>query len=239
MGPFDPAELVSAYALPDRARVHLRTNFIASLDGAATHEGLSAGLNNEADKQVFDTLRMLADVLVVGAGTARIEGYGALRLPDADAAWRVAAGLPPHPALALVSRSLALDPAAPIFADTPVRPLVLTARSAPRERRAQLAAVAELVDCGAEQVEPGPLRAALAERGLPQILCEGGPQLLGALVAADAVDEFCLTLSPVLEGGAAGRIVRGGAQRTVPMRLLHTMAAGDMLFLRYARAAAS
>jgi riboflavin biosynthesis pyrimidine reductase len=78
--------------------------------------------------------------------------------------------------------------------------------------------------------------AELAARGLPQILSEGGPHLLGALIAADAVDELCLTLAPVLEGGAATRITAGGPQVTRAMRLAHAFPAGDMLFLRYLRA---
>ena len=78
---------------------------------------------------------------------------------------------------------------------------------------------------------------ALAERGLSQILCEGGPSLVGALIEADAVDELCLTLSPVLDGGSAGRISHGGGAATPrAMRLVHALPAGDTVLLRYARA---
>ena len=49
---------------------------VSTVDGAATGEsGDSKSINNAADKQVFDLLREQADVLVVGAGTLRIEGY--------------------------------------------------------------------------------------------------------------------------------------------------------------------
>ena len=49
---------------------------VSSVDGAATGEsGKSGSLNNAADKRVFDHLRAVADVIVVGAGTARVEGY--------------------------------------------------------------------------------------------------------------------------------------------------------------------
>ena len=188
---------------------------------------------------MFDILRRLADVIVVGAGTVRAERYGAMRLSEDDVAWRLGRGLPAHPVFALVSGRLELDPASPVFAAAPVRPLVLTHAAAPADRRAALGRVADVVECGAARVEAAAVRAALVERGLPQMLCEGGPFLFGSLVAADAVDELCLTLSPVLEGGGAGRIVRGGAQRTIPMRLARTLTAGDMLFLRYLRAARS
>ncbi|MCK6211548.1 pyrimidine reductase family protein [Georgenia sp. EYE_87] len=232
---FDPAELLRRYAVADRAGWHLRVNFIASLDGAATHDGLSGGLNNADDKQVFDTLRMLADVVLVGAGTLRAEGYGAMRLDDDAAAWRVAHGLPAHPVLAVVSSRLAVGPDHAAFTDAPVRPLVLTHEASPAAARLALSEVADVVPCGVDSVDVGLLRAALERRGLSQVLCEGGPHLLGALIEADAVDELCLTISPVLEGGAAGRIAAGGAQATRRLRLAHVLTAGDMLMLRYLR----
>ena len=68
-----------------------------------------------------------------------------------------------------------------------------------------------------------------------EFLCEGGPHLLGTLVAADCVDELCLTLSPVLENGSAGRITAGAPQTPRGMRLGHVTSAGDMLMLRYER----
>src|SRR5699024_1063405 len=85
---FGEDELLAAYAVEDRDAPHLRANMISSLDGAATSGGLSGGLNNPADKQVFDMLRRLADVIIVGAGTVRAEGYGAMRLSEQDVSWR-------------------------------------------------------------------------------------------------------------------------------------------------------
>jgi len=233
----DQDDLFARYAIPDRATPHLRVNFIASLDGAATHDGVSGPLNNPDDKQVFDTLRLLSDVVLVGAGTVRGEGYGPMRLDDDAAAWRIAHGLPAHPRFAIASSRLDLDPASPIFTDAPVRPIVIThAEPARAARRAALADVSDVLTCGETALDPNAMVTALADAGLPQILCEGGPHLLGALIEADAVDELCLTLAPVLEGGAASRITAGHAQRTREMNLAHAFPAGDMLFLRYLRA---
>ncbi|GAA4708611.1 dihydrofolate reductase family protein [Nocardioides conyzicola] len=77
VGP-DTDDLAELYAVPPdrRGEPWLRVNMVSSLDGAATGEsGKSGSLNNAADKLVFDHLRSVADVIVVGAGTARIEGY--------------------------------------------------------------------------------------------------------------------------------------------------------------------
>jgi len=229
-------DLLERYRILDRSLPAVRMNFIASLDGAATRDGLSGGLNNADDKMVFDTLRMLTDLILVGAGTVRAEGYGGVRLEPADAAWRVSQGLPAQPALAIVSARLDIDAGHPFFADAATRPLVITHAEAPAERRAALAAVAEVVICGERAVDPRLMLTELAARGYRQVLCEGGPHLFGDLIAADCVDELCLSLSPVLDAGPAGRIAVSAAPTPRPMRLLHSFAAGDMIFLRYARA---
>ncbi|MGC0274497.1 pyrimidine reductase family protein [Pseudactinotalea sp. Z1739] len=232
---FDLDDLLTRYQVPDRSRTHLRTNFVTSLDGAATHNGLTQGLNNEADHQVFHTLRMLADVVLVGAGTVRNEGYEELAVTDARADWRTAQGWPPHPVMAVVSRTLDLDPGAPLFTRAPVRPIVFTTTEAPEGPRSRLGEVADVVSAGSGSVEPGQVVAELTRRGLPQILSEGGPAWFATMIEHDAVDEMCLTLSPLLEGGDATRIVRDGRQRTSAMSLLSLLRAEDMLILRYVR----
>ncbi|TFC30037.1 pyrimidine reductase family protein [Cryobacterium sp. MDB1-18-2] len=235
MTDFSQASLLDAYRIEDRTAARLRVNFIASLDGAATHDGLSGGLNNADDKLVFDTLRTLTDVILVGAGTVRAEGYGGIRLDAAVEAWRVAHGLPPQPRIAVVSGRLDLEAGHPLFTDAATRPIVITHAGSPADKRADLEAVADVLVCGAATIDlPLALRE-LAARGLRQVLCEGGPSLFGALLTADAVDELCLSLSPVLEAGTSGRIAHSAAAASRPMRLGHVLTAGDMLFLRYTR----
>ncbi len=233
----DRDELISRYRVADRSTPRVRVNFISSLDGAATRNGVSSGLGNADDKLVFDTLRLLTDVIVVGAGTVRAEGYGGVRLPETDAAWRVANGLAAQPPVAIVSSRLELEPTHPAFSQASTRPLVITHDAAPADRRAALAEVADVLVCGEDAVDPELMVARLADRGHTQVLCEGGPHLFGSLIEADLVDELCLTISPVLEGGPAGRIASGGAHATREMALLHVLTAGDMLFLRYERRA--
>ncbi|WP_167043093.1 pyrimidine reductase family protein [Salinibacterium sp. ZJ454] len=230
-------EITDWYTVPRRADRWLRVNFIASLDGAATHDGRSAGLGTPADKRVFGLLRRLADVILIGAGTVRAEGYGGQLLDDAGRAWREERGLPPHPVVAVVSARLDLDPDSPLFSAAPVRPLVLTTRQAPAERRAALAEVSDVLDSGGTAVDTRLMRELLAERGLRQVHCEGGPHLLGTLIEEGTVDELCLTLSPRLEGGTARRITDGGRITPTGMTLAHVLTGDDgTLLLRYVRA---
>ena len=84
------AALAALYDYPDLGAPParwLRANMVASLDGAATVDGHSGGLSNEADQQVFAMLRAHADVILVGAGTARAEGYGPVRPESEGLRW--------------------------------------------------------------------------------------------------------------------------------------------------------
>ena len=228
--PPSPDGLVELY--PRNPEPTLRVNFIASLDGAVTVDGLSGGLHGPGDKEIFDSLRMVCDALIVGAGTVRAENYDALRLTGPARAWRRAHGLAEFPLMVIVSGSLDLNPLQLIFADAPVRPIVVTHRSAPAERMAR---VAEVVAVGDDAVDLVAAVEALQKRGATQLLCEGGPHLLGSLVAADLVDEVCLTVSPLLVGGGPGRIAAGAPGVPRRMSLRHALSVEDMLFLRYAR----
>ncbi|WP_434743385.1 pyrimidine reductase family protein [Micromonospora sp. SH-82] len=225
-------ELTTLYERTDGPR--LRMNFVASLDGAVSVDGLSEGLSGEPDKRVFRLLRMLCDGLLVAAGTVREEGYRALRLDERRRAWRTERGLPAYPTLVVVSGSLALDPGQAAFADAPVRPIVLTHDAAVPPPG--LTDVVDLLRCGTDRVDLAAGLVELRRRGLGQVLCEGGPRLFGALTAADLVDEVCLTVSPLLAGPGAGRITAG--EETLPRRLplRHVLGADDgTLLLRYAR----
>lgn len=228
--------LAEWYAVADRSAPWLRANFVASLDGAATHEGLSAGLGSAADQRVFHILRWLADVIVVGAGTVRREGYGGSLLNAAALDWRRSHGFAPHPRLAIVSTRLNLDPGSSVFADAPVRPLVMTCSAAPHGRRTALAEVADVIDCGETRVDTGVMRSRLVELGLPQMHSEGGPHLLGSMIEDGSLDELCLTLASRLEGGTARRITDGHLAAPTDMSLAHALLGDDgTLLLRYTR----
>ena len=211
----------------------LRVNFVSSVDGAATVDGTSGGLGGDADHRVFDILRTLCDVVLVAAGTVRAEGYGAMILDAASVQARIAAGLKPQPTFAIVSGSLDLDPKSDVFVKAPVRPLVFTSESAPANDA--LAGVADIVICGSKTVDPAAMVRELAGRQLTRIHCEGGPSLFGSLLAADVVDELCITVSPLLVGGDSGRIAKGAVPDARRMSLAGILRSDDTLLLRYVR----
>jgi riboflavin biosynthesis pyrimidine reductase len=236
LDPLGDDDILALYASRDRAAPVVRANFVASIDGASTVGGRSGPLGGPADKRVFDLLRQLSDVIVVGAGTLRSERYDAMRLSIAASRWRVDNGLTAQPDFAIVSATLDLDPSSDVFADAPVRPLVLTAESADPGRRHRLARVADVISCGDVRAEPKRLVDALTARGLTQVHCEGGPHLLGTLIADDVLDQLCLTSSPLLEGGLGPRIASGGSDAAGrAMSLDHVLMSESVLFTKYSR----
>ena len=194
----DDDDLAALYAPPTRP--WLRVNFVSTVDGAATGvDGLSKSINNAADKRVFNLLRRRADCLVVGAGTLRDEGYVVPRLP-----------------LVVVSRTAEVPPT--LRDAPPGRVLMATVASARglQDARARLGDDGVLL-LGEEEPDLVALKAALAARGWVDQLCEGGPQLFGALLAAGVVDELCHTVVPRLIAGGHPRLAVG-PDVDVPLR---------------------
>jgi 5-amino-6-(5-phosphoribosylamino)uracil reductase len=225
----DDEQLAARYAYPENLGApFVRASFVASADGAVSVAGRSTDLGSPADRRVFLLLRRLADVILVGAGTVRAEDYRGARRPTR--------GRDTPPPIAVVTGSALLDPASRLFRDTRVPPIVLTLASVPPERRERLAAAGGDV-VALDRLTPDRVLAELARRGLHRVLCEGGPTLFGELVAADAVDELCLTVAPLLVGGTTGRIAVGpesGHPR--PLELADALHDGGVLLLRYRRA---
>jgi len=227
----DNYELAALYEFPGPR--WLRANMVASADGAGFLEGRTAALSTPADMRLFGLLRVLADVVLVGAGTARAEEYKpARRRPSLE---DLRAGRPPTVPIAVVSRKLDLDFAAPLFTGAPpdARTIVITCAGSPDDQRAAAARVADVIVAGETAVDLEEAVAALRDRGLGQVLCEGGPHLLGHLAAEGLLDELCLTVTPVLAGPGPTRVVAGAPFPARPMTLAHVLTDDGELFCRY------
>lgn len=231
--------LAQAYAYPPRdAGPYLRANMVGSLDGASRADGKSAPLSSDADMRVFGTLRALADVILVGAETVRQESYRPAKARPAFAALRAADGQQPAPAIAVLTRRLDLDFSAPLFTEPVVPTFVLTGADCPEgDLEAARASGARVVVAGdGTGVDPARAIRELAALGMIRLLHEGGPRVLAQFAAAGLVDEVCLTMSPLLTGGDAPRILNGISvdppARYTPMSVLEE---DGFLFTRYVR----
>jgi riboflavin biosynthesis pyrimidine reductase len=222
---------------PHASRPWLLVNMVASLDGAITIGGRSGGLGGEADRAMFFALRHVADVVLVGAGTARAEDYGPSRAPEGVRAARVARGQAALPRLAVVTRSLDLDPSARLFGDASNRPWVITHQDADAGRVATLGEVADVIQVGDGEVDLVAALGRLRADGAGVVTCEGGPALNGDLIAHDLVDEWALTIAPLLVSGDAGRSSRGPLPDPRRFELARLLEADGELLGRWVRAA--
>ena len=210
---------------------------VAGLDGTASVDGRVGALSTKPDQELFRRMRQIADIVLVGAETVRREGYGAVRLDEKAQALRRQLGQSPIPPLAVVSRSLAFDWGAKVFADAPedARTHVITCTAADPARRAEAEEVAEVIVAGDDRVEPAAAMHALAELGHGVVLCEGGPNWLGELVAADRLDELCLSVAPLMGGDPLPVSVTPPGAGLAEFELKGVMAEDHTLFLRYER----
>lgn len=247
-GPLPPAvaEVAALYrtdswpGAPDRP--WLRANMIASADGASALDGRTGGLGGPADRMVFNVLRSLADVIVVGAGTARDERYKPVSPAQAWAGLRD--GKPPTPPIAVVSASLDLSSCGQLLSDFPphAQTIVITTAEAAARASAGYTGNARIVVAGERRVDITHAVAALVSLGHREILTEGGPHLLAQLTHAALLDELCLTTSPVVAAGSASRILTSAAHPEHPaaalrLELAHVLTDAGFLLSRYVRPA--
>lgn len=174
----------------------LRVNLVTTLDGATSDvDGTSAGITTGADRVVLGAIRSVSDSVLVGAATLRAEG-----------------GLVPRSTHLTVLTTTGDFTGAAVRDDIePGRILVVGPSGAEDRARRTFSAPFEYFAVDGDRAVPLHIMLdALRDRGLAHIVCEGGPRLVGQLLAADLVDEICLTTVPrilgrpqLLFGGAA------------------------------------
>jgi riboflavin biosynthesis pyrimidine reductase len=213
---------------------------VSGIDGSAAVGGRVGALSSPKDRELFVLLRSLADAVLIGAATVRTEGYGPVRLPPALQEKRVADGRSPTPPLAIVTRSLALDWDSPLFSpDTQVRPVIVTVAAVADAAMTKARERADVVVAGDESVDLRLAAVELGRRGVSTLLTEGGPTLLGELMARDLLDELCLTLAPLAGGDPLPIALRpDGAGDLRGFSLASVLEEDGHLFLRYLDASA-
>jgi riboflavin-specific deaminase-like protein len=230
----DPTSVYLTDRAPVEGRPWVFANMVAGLDGSAAFEGRVGELSAPSDRTLFVLLRSLADVVLVGAGTVRAEGYGPVKLKPDQREARRERGQPERPPIAVVSRSLQLDFEAPLFADdVDPRTILVTADAAGDEALARARQHADVLVAGDERVDLADALRQLGARGHRAVLTEGGPALLSELISGGLLDELCLTLAPAIGGDPLAVAEAGGERRLSRFDLASVLEDEANLFLRY------
>jgi riboflavin biosynthesis pyrimidine reductase len=199
---------VERAAMPD-GRPRIGICMVSSLDGSTVVEGKSAPLSSDTDTEVLLTLRRLADMILVGAGTVRAENYGAPARPGQR--------------IGVVTASGDLDVSTALF--TSGAGFLICTESTPERP-------VEMLRVGTDEIDlveaVGRLHEVVPDVSFVQ--AEGGAQLNGALLHAGLFDELHLTVSPQLVGGSGSRLAVGAGDVTSEFDLVH-LAMDDESFL--------
>jgi riboflavin biosynthesis pyrimidine reductase len=212
----DDALIARHVALPPTrpaGRALLRLNMISSADGGTEIEGQSGGLGNRNDHAVFAALRAQSDAVLVGMHTVVADHYGPPSVPGLR--------------IFVISGKPDVSDDEKLFASGRAT-LVLPEDAAPAPD-----GVPELRAGTAGRVDLAAVATQLAGN---VVLMEGGPRLAGEMVALGLIDEFFLTVSPMVIAGESLRATHGPPADATPWGLMHGFSDEDgYLFLRYAR----
>lgn len=229
-GPVVPLDLVLADERRREGRPWVLLNFVISIDGATAVDGQSTKLGDADDLAMFQALRTVPDVILVGARTVIVEDYHPVSLDAERRQRRVQRGQAPAPKLAIVSGTMSLDVESRVFSDSEYKPLIITGIHANPGRLAMIGDAADVAIL--EELNPHTILDRLSDAEV--VLIEGGPSLAGQFVAAGLVDELNVTVAPQLVGGTSDRLIgEGNIQPPADMELDRALLGERMLILRY------
>jgi riboflavin biosynthesis pyrimidine reductase len=238
-------------------------NFVSTLDGVVSYaikgqaSGSAVSGSDPADRFIMGLLRASADAIIVGSRTVHDTGPQSLWTaesiyPDAKhlyAEYRInVLHKPPRPLLVIVSGTGKLELGRAIFRTPETRTVVMTTAAGrdalTKAGAANLPSVQiHALDSSSGEIDPlAMLRLLQAQYGIQSVLHEGGPSLFGEFMAAQAVDELFLTLSPQIAGRTSDAVRPALVEGTEFMpecapwfQLLSVKQSADHLYLRYQR----
>lgn len=228
---------------PPDDRPYVLLNMVMSADGKGAIDGTERGIGSRTDQRLMRELRVNADVVLNGAGTLRASGTSP-RLGDPSLEeLRIQRGKPRYPVAAVLSRGGHLPLDVKFFSAPDFDGVVYLSSAVPGERRAAIAATGRpVVDLPAGDEVPAMLRHMRRELAAGVLLLEGGPSTNAEFFRLGVIDEYFLTLAPVVVGGrdtitaveGEQAFGREEAPRLDLLSAVHNPATGEV-YLRYRR----
>ena len=175
----------------------------ASMDGRiATHTGESKWISSPESRKLVHSMRSRSDAVMIGSGTALAD--------DPELTVRHVRG--PEPLRVVIDSGLSVLPGARIFASGKRPPVIFAAKGADKSKVTALRSLGAevlLVSATKDGVSlKGALRK-LAERGVTNLLVEGGTRLSAGLIKAGLVDKLSVFYAPMLIGSGGLPMIGG------------------------------
>ncbi|MBY0371081.1 RibD family protein [bacterium] len=212
-------------------KVFVFSNLASSIDGKiATEDRGHFYLGTPEDRRQMQRLRRRADAVLLGASTLRSFKKPLLTQGAKTQPWNV-----------LVSSRLeGLSHRLPFFQSPKVRRLIFVSPAAPAALVKKFSALAEIV-----VLRKGPLSIAhqilraCADRGIRNLLVEGGGGIMWEFARKNAIDEYHVTITPKIVGGAGAPTMVDGEgfspSQVLGLKLSSCRRVGDELYLIYQR----
>lgn len=219
-------------------RPHTTVILAMSADGKIADATRSPTLfGSPHDKAHLEAQVALADGILCGASTVRIGGT-AMRVINPDLLkQRELQGKPPQPVQIVGSRQSEIDPQLPFFRQ-PIPRWLLTTTQGAKQWQDQPGWDRILVaDSGEQGIDWQAAFLQLAQLGLERIAVLGGGEIVASLMAEDLIDEFWLTVCPLIIGGATAPTPVEGAgfltEMAPRLELLSVQQVEQEVFLHY------
>jgi len=164
------------------------------------------------------------DAILFGSGTLRAYGT-TITIPNSQ--WQ--------PINIIISGSGQISPQLPFFAQPVPRWLITTVRGAKLWQNDQSQAFERLIISDESEINWLEILAQLNELGITKLGILGGGELVASLLALGLIDEFWLTICPVMLGGKDAPTPVDGLGLPSPqsLELLSVNQVGQELFLHY------
>lgn len=225
-------ELLHWYEVPERP--FIRSNMVMNTAGQFIVDGHATALSGPEDLRHLSFLRTVADAVLVGANTARVDNYGLPRIRNEFSAIR---STPAR--LVVLSKDLQFDLNSRLFevGEHQEPPIIISSPRVEREwghRRSELGRFAQVWLVPGENFINDAI-SRMREIGLNSIICEGGPAVLNAMRQENLIDEYCLTLSMAHSSTTFGDALVDLNESLHEFQLTHSHLASEFLFTKFSR----
>ncbi|UFJ43185.1 bifunctional diaminohydroxyphosphoribosylaminopyrimidine deaminase/5-amino-6-(5-phosphoribosylamino)uracil reductase RibD [Brevibacillus humidisoli] len=197
-------EIFFHYITTGRPFVTVKT--ASTLDGkTATGTGHSRWVSGREAREEVHVLRHQYDAILVGVGTVIADDPAlTVRLPDGHAR---------HPIRVILDTTLRTPPTAKVVTDGEAATWIYTTDRAPLDKQEQLAQQGvEVIRLGdSHKVDVLRVLESLGKRGVSSLLVEGGAEINGAFLTAQAINKVISYVSLKLVGGAGAPTPFGGS----------------------------